>query len=221
MTARQWCQFSFWPMPPISFTAQEFFNISASVPDSWSLSVAFNPPQTLKTFSEWGYFPYPSFFIQFLKEVCNCALHSSCFPCRLSVSSAFTHQRSFIAQQSNHSYGDVCCLSLLYLQAFARNLFNWLLWQMHTRTHADVHTQIHARTFYANPQQQEQLWEPFITSRFSLQLHRTKYGQLHAKMVGHLLCTDLSEHLINASQMSRRNRFSIQSPMCFSYGKGV
>lgn len=189
----------FWPMPPISFTARDFLNISVSIPDSWSLSAAFNPPQTLKTSSEWGYFPYPSFSSQFLKEVCNCAPHLSSFPCRLSVSSAFTHQRSFISQQSNHGYGDVCCLFPLYLQAFARNLFNWLLWQMHTRTHTDVHTQIHARTFYANPQQQKQLREPFIKSCFSLQLHRIKYGQLHAKMVGHLLWTDLSERLINAS----------------------
>lgn len=67
------------------------------------------------------------------------------------------------------------------------------------RTHADVHTQIHARTFYANPQRQKPLCEPFLESCFSLQLHRTKYGQLYEKMVGHLLCTDLSIHLINAS----------------------
>lgn len=71
---------------------------------------------------------------------------------------------------------EICCLFPLYLQAFARNLFNWLLWQIHARTQADVHTQIHARTFYANPQQQKQLCEPFIKSCFSLQLHRTKYG---------------------------------------------
>lgn len=57
MTARQWCQSSFWPMPHISFTAQDFLNISVSDPDSWSLSVAFNPPQTLKTSSELAYFP--------------------------------------------------------------------------------------------------------------------------------------------------------------------
>lgn len=182
-------------------TAQDFLNISVSVPNSWSVSAAFNPPQTLKNSSEWGSFPYPSFSSQFLKEVCNCAPHLSCFPCRLSASSAFSHQRSFISQQSNHSYGDVCYLFpfFFYLQAFARNLFNWLLWQIRAHTHTDVHTQIHARTFYANPQHQKQLHKPFIESCFSLQLHRTKYGQLHAKMVGHLLCSDLSEHLTNAS----------------------
>lgn len=90
----------------------------------------------------------------------------------ISSADSASHLHSFI---STHLYPTTAITAVemlvilfpFHLQALARNLINWLLWQLCILAPAGVHTQTrakesHAHASYGNPHQSEQLGQLFI-----------------------------------------------------------